>query len=52
MDNFEDPEELQSTERLLDVADNTELKIVIILLPPSEGGATRTAMTGRVDKLL
>ena len=40
MDNFEDPEELQSTERLLDVADNTELKIVIILLPPSEGGAT------------
>lgn len=40
MDNFEDPEELQSTERLLDVADNTELKIVIIILPPSEGGAT------------
>ena len=40
MDNFEDPEELQSTERLLDVADNTELKIVIILLPPSEGGGT------------
>jgi hypothetical protein len=40
MDNFEDPKELQFTERLLDVADNTELKIVIILLPPSEGGAT------------
>ncbi len=38
MDNFRDPEEVQSTERLLDVADNTELKIVIILLPPSEGG--------------
>ncbi len=40
MDNFEDPNELQSTERLLDAADNTTLKIVIILLPPSEGGAT------------
>ncbi len=38
MDNFHDPEEVQSTERLLNVADNTELKIVIILLPPSEGG--------------
>jgi hypothetical protein len=40
MDNFEDPNELGSTERLLDAADNTTLKIVIILLPPSEGGAT------------
>ncbi|HEX2106936.1 MAG TPA: hypothetical protein VHF28_04315 [Nitrososphaera sp.] len=39
MDNFEDPKELQSTERLLDAADNTGLKIIIILLPPSEGGA-------------
>lgn len=38
MDNFWDPEEVKSTERLLDAADNTELKIVIILLPPSEGG--------------
>src|ERR671910_617012 len=38
MDNFWDPEQVQSTERLLDAADNTELKIVIILLPPSEGG--------------
>jgi hypothetical protein len=38
MDNFRDPEEVKSTERLLDAADNTELKIVIILLPPSEGG--------------
>ncbi len=38
MDNFWDLEEVQSTERLLDAADNTELKIVIILLPPSEGG--------------
>jgi len=38
MDNFWDLGEVQSTERLLDAADNTELKIVIILLPPSEGG--------------
>jgi hypothetical protein len=38
MDNFWDPEEVESTERLLDAADNTELKIIIILLPPSEGG--------------
>ena len=38
MDNFWDREQLESTERLLDAADNTELKIVIILLPPSEGG--------------
>jgi len=40
MDNYEDPKELQSTERLLDAADNTGMKIVIILLPPSEGGVT------------
>src|ERR687891_2666339 len=38
MDNFWDAEEVKSTEALLDAADNTELKIVIILLPPSEGG--------------
>src|ERR687897_3054870 len=38
MDNFWDLEEIDSTERLLNAADNTELKIVIILLPPSEGG--------------
>ena len=38
MDNFSDREQLESTERLLDAADNTELKIVVILLPPSEGG--------------
>jgi hypothetical protein len=31
MDNFRDPEEVESTERLLDNADNTELKLVIIL---------------------
>lgn len=40
MDNFYDPKELQSTERLLDAADKMGLKIIIILLPPSEGGAT------------
>jgi hypothetical protein len=38
MDNFRDPAEVELTERLLDAADNTELKIIIILLPPSEGG--------------
>lgn len=40
MHNYEDPKERQSTERLLDAADNTGMKIVIILLPPSEGGVT------------
>jgi hypothetical protein len=38
MDNFWDAGEIESTERLLNAADNTGLKIVIILLPPSEGG--------------
>ena len=38
MDNFRDAKEVESTERLLNTADNTELKIIIILLPPSEGG--------------
>ena len=38
MDNFWDAGETESTERLLNAADNTGLKIVIILLPPSEGG--------------
>ncbi|MDQ3835841.1 MAG: hypothetical protein M3270_02750 [Thermoproteota archaeon] len=42
MDNFWDLKELQSTERLLDVADKTGLDIIIILLPPSEGGSTST----------
>jgi hypothetical protein len=40
MDNFWDAGEIESTERLLNAADNTGLKIVIILLPPSEGGPT------------
>ena len=39
MDNFWDAGEIESTERLLNAADNTGLKIVIILLPPSEGGS-------------
>jgi hypothetical protein len=38
MDNFRDAKEVESTERLLNAADYTELKIIIILLPPSEGG--------------
>ncbi len=38
MDNFRDAKEAESTERLLDAADYTELKIIVILLPPSEGG--------------
>jgi len=38
MDSFDDAEEMESTERLLDSADSTKLKIIIILLPPSEGG--------------
>jgi hypothetical protein len=40
MDNFWDAGEIESTESLLNAADNTGLKIVIILLPPSEGGPT------------
>jgi hypothetical protein len=40
MDNFWDLKELQSTERLLGVAEKTGLDIIIILLPPSEGGST------------
>jgi hypothetical protein len=40
MDNFWDAREIESTESLLNAADNTGLKIVIILLPPSEGGPT------------
>ncbi len=42
MDNFKDTNEAGSTERLLDAADSTELKIIIILLPPSEGGPMTT----------
>jgi hypothetical protein len=39
MHNFADANEVESTERLLNTTDNTELKIIIILLPPSEGGS-------------
>jgi hypothetical protein len=38
MNNFEDPKSLKMTEDLLETANNTNLKIIIILLPPSEGG--------------
>ena len=39
MDNFRDAREVESTERLLNAADHyTQLKVVIVLLPPSEGG--------------
>ena len=38
MNNFEDPKSLKITDDLLDTANKTNLKIIIILLPPSEGG--------------
>jgi hypothetical protein len=38
MRNFDDPQAVKATEKLVSSADNTGLKIVIILLPPSEGG--------------
>ncbi|HEY6950360.1 MAG TPA: hypothetical protein VI146_07095 [Nitrososphaeraceae archaeon] len=38
MNNFEDPRYLKMTENLLETANKTNLKIIIILLPPSEGG--------------
>ena len=37
MNNFEDPKSLKITDDLLDTANKTNLKIIIILLPPSEG---------------
>jgi hypothetical protein len=37
MNNFEDPKSLKMTDDLLDTANKTNLKIIIILLPPSEG---------------
>jgi len=39
MNNFEDNTALKTTDELLDNANKTNLKIIIILLPPSEGGA-------------
>jgi len=38
MNNFEDPKFLKMTEDLLETANKANLKIIIILLPPSEGG--------------
>lgn len=38
MNNFEDPKSLKITNDLLDTANKTNLKIIIILLPPSEWG--------------
>ena len=38
MNNFEDATALRITDELLDNANKTNLKIIIILLPPSEGG--------------
>jgi hypothetical protein len=37
MNNFEDPKSRKITEELLDSANKTNLRIIIILLPPSEG---------------
>ncbi len=39
MNNFEDPRYLKMTGNLLETANKTNLKIIIILLPPSEGGS-------------
>ena len=41
MNNFEDPKSAKITDKLLDNANKTNLKIIIILLPPSEGGFRR-----------
>lgn len=38
MNNFEDPASVKITEELLKSTDKTNLKIIIILRPPSEGG--------------
>jgi hypothetical protein len=38
MNNFEDPKSVKITDKLLENANTTNLKIIIILLPPSEGG--------------
>ena len=38
MNNFEDAKSLKITDDLLGTANKTNLKIIIILLPPSEGG--------------
>lgn len=38
MSDFNNPQSRNVTESLLETADNTNLKIIIILVPPSEGG--------------
>jgi len=38
MNNFEDTKSLKMTDDLLETANKTNLKVIIILLPPSEGG--------------
>lgn len=38
MNNFEDTEAVKNTDELLDNANKTNLKVIIIVLPPSEGG--------------
>jgi hypothetical protein len=38
MHDFEDINQVKATERLLNATDETELQVVVILLPPSEGG--------------
>jgi hypothetical protein len=38
MHDFRDAKEAKATERMLNAADETELQVVVILLPPSEGG--------------
>ena len=38
MRNFTDLNEVRATEELLNSTDKTNLKVIVILLPPSEGG--------------
>lgn len=40
MNDFEDPKSVKITDKLLDNANKTNLKIIIILLPPSEGDSS------------
>ena len=40
MNNFEDPKSVRITDKLLENANTTNLKIIIILLPPSEGDSS------------
>jgi hypothetical protein len=40
MYDFRNPKSIQTTEDLLNSTDRTRLKVIIIIVPPSEGGAT------------